>query len=542
MGGDRAIHLVDRAFAGSDTLATSRALSLALRREGFDLVVCGRSSVDGETSQVGPEVAEMLGLPQVTNVTGLELDVGQDGVPVRLTARRLTEEGRQLVSCPLPALVTVTEGVAPEVYPSRDALAAAADLPIDVVTAADLSQDASLFGLEGSPTWVRGFDVVESHRDGIVARDEPVPDAVERMLDYLEERGVFDDESAEQRERRPRGPRRSAGEAGPTWVLAELAGDEPRRVTLELLGEAGRLAAEVGSSVEALVVGHGVGGHAGALTAHGADRVLTADDERLAPFDAELTAAVVADAVRERAPYALLAPSTIDGRDAAARVAARLGLGLTGDCVGLEIDGEGRLVQLKPAFAGNVVAPILSKTVPQMATVRPGLLDPAAPDWSIAPEVVPLDVGAVGERRVRVLEEAREPDGVADLDNANAIVAVGMGAASPDGLALARQLADALGAQLGTTRDVVDAGWLPRQLQIGLSGKAVAPRLYVAVALRGPFNHTVGIRKAGTVVAINNSARAPIFRDADFGILADYADAIPTLIAALRRRGLAAGP
>ena len=538
MGGDRGIHLVDRAFAGSDTLATSRALSMALRREGFDLIVCGRNSVDGETSQVGPEIAEMLDLPQVTNVSGLELSSSLDGI----TARRLTEEGHQLASCALPALVTVTEGVAPEVYPSREALETARGLPIAQVTAADLSQDTSLFGLDGSPTWVRGFDVVESRRDGIVARDQPVQDSVKQLLDYLEARSAFDEGRAGRRERRPRGPRLSTGETGAVWVLAELVNDDIRPVTLELLGEARELASEIGSSVEALLIGHGVGAQARSLTAHGADRVLVADDARLAVFDAELTASVIADAVRERGPYAVLAPSTINGRDAAARAAARLGLGLTGDCVGLEIDDEGRLVQLKPAFGGNIVAPILSRTTPQMATVRPGLLDPVVPDWSIEPEVTPLAVGGLGQGRVRVLESVEEPAGRAALENARAIVAAGMGVGGPENLGVVRELADALGAPLGATRDVVDAGWLPRQLQIGLSGKAVAPELYVAVALRGPFNHTVGIRKAGTVVAINNSARAPIFRAADFGILGDYAEVLPVLIEAMERRGLTAGP
>ena len=124
----------------------------------------------------------------------------------------------------------------------------------------------------------------------------------------------------------------------------------------------------------------------------------------------------------------------------------------------------------------------------------------------------------------------------AELEHARVVVSVGMGIGGPENLDVARELADALGGSLGATRDLVDAGWMPRQHQVGLSGKAVSPRLYVAIALRGPLNHTVGIRKAGTVIAVNNSLRAPIFRAADFGIVGDYAEVVPALTAAVRAR------
>jgi len=536
MGGDRALHLVDPAFAGSDTLATARALSMALRPEGFDLIVCGRNSVDGETSQVGPEIAELLDLPQVTGVSRLEVSDSGKG----LTAERLTDEGHQLVHCPLPALITVTEGVAPETFPSREAMEAARQLPIMKIAAAELSTDTSIFGLEGSPTWVRGFDVVESSREGIVVRDQPVEDSVSQLLDYLQRRGVFEDTRPRDEQRQPRGPKRHTGDSGAVWVVAELTANEVRAVTLELLGRATELASEIGSSVEALLIGHGVERHAASLTAHGADRVLVADDERLAGYDTELVTGLITAAVQAHSPYALLIPSTVNGRDLAARLAARMELGLTGDCVGLEIDEERRLIQLKPAFGGNIVAPILSSTRPQMATVRPGIVEAVAPDWSVEPEVVGLGVGDLGVPRVRVLETVEDSSAEgAQLEHARAIVAVGMGIGGPENLGVVRELADALGASLGVTRDVADAGWLPRQYQIGLSGKAVSPELYIAVALRGPFNHTVGIRKSGTVVAINSSARAPIFKAADFGILGDYAEVVPAITEALQKRGLA---
>ena len=538
MGADRAVHLLDQVFAGSDTLATARALSMALRREHFDLVICGLNSVDAETGQVGPEIAELLGVPQITAVTRLEVSDSGAGI----TAERLTDAGHDLVYCPLPALITVTEGVAPELYPSPQALEAVRDEDLTELVAADLSEDRSLFGPEGSPTWVSGIQAVESERDGVVIRDTSVEEAVERLLEYLEERGVLAEQDGGRPVGKPRGPRLAPERPGAICVMAELMGGEPRTVTFELLGSARELGREAGAGTEALLVGHDVERHVTTLTAYGADCVRVADDPRFALYDTELYSAVVAQVIEEDRPYALLVPSTIMGRDLAARVAARLGLGLTGDCIGLEIDAEGRLVQLKPAFGGNIVAPILSSTMPQMATVRPGVLAPVAPDWSVEAEVRRLSLHELPEPRVRVLESVTDASAVgAGLEHARVIVAVGMGVGGPENVSVVRELADVLGAPLGTTRDVADLGWLPRQHQIGLSGKSVAPDLYIAVAIRGPFNHTVGIQKAGTVVAINNSARAPIFRAADFGIVGDYAEVVPALAKALRARVRASG-
>ncbi len=533
MGADRAVHLSDRAFAGADTLATARALSLALKREYFDLIICGLNSVDAETGQVGPEVAAMLGLPQITGVRRIEFsDSGKS-----IAAERLTDDGHEVVYCPLPALITVTEGIAPEVYPRREAMEAAKSKPIETLTASDLSKDASIFGTNGSPTWVSEIYSVETRREGRVIRDTSVKEAVREVVDYLDERGAFDETAGDDSEGIPRGPRRERGSDGPIWVVAEILGGEVRQVTLELLGRARQLAEQLGTSVEALLMGKGVERHIAALTAYGADRIHVADDERLEHYSTETYTAILMDAIREQKPYAVLAPSTVNGRDLAARVAAALELGLTGDCIGLEIDSEKRLIQLKPAFGGSIVAPILSKTKPYMATVRPGILTPAVPDGSIEPVVRMLPLDGLTEPRVRILESVVDESAEgAELERARRIVAFGKGIGGPENIGVVRELAEALDAAIGATRDVVELGWIAKQHQVGLSGKSVAPKLYVAVALRGAFNHTVGIQKAGTVVAINNNARAQIFQSADLGIVGDYAEIVPALTDAVRLR------
>ncbi len=546
MGADRAVHLNDRAFAGSDTLATSRALALALEREQPDLVICGRNSTDAETGQVGPEIAELLGVPQITAVSKLDMDPDAGSI----SATRLTDEGHQELECPLPALVTITDGAAEEVYPRREAMQEAASRPIEQLTASDLTDDTSKFGLDGSPTWVDEIFSLESTRLGTVVRDLPPQEAVAQMMEFLEERGVFGPSTSSGsttlepapdlvrgRTAAARGPRLERGSQGAIWVTAEVIGGVVRPVTLELLGRARELAAQIGTNVEAVLIGDDDEGRIRQLTAYGADTVHVAAGPGLSEYDTEAHTAALTAAINAHSPYAVLVPSTANGRDLAARVAGRLELGLTGDCVGLDIDDEGRLSQLKPAFGGSIVAPILSRTLPNMATVRSGILTACEPDESVEPVVNRIDVGTVAASAVRVLRSVSDESAEgAELERAARVVSVGMGIGGPENLGPIRELASALGASIGTTRDVCDLGWLPRQYQIGLSGKAVAPELYIAVALRGPFNHTVGIQQSGTIVAINNSARSQIFRASDFGILGDWNEIVPELTSAVRQR------
>ncbi len=525
LGATRGVHLSDRAFAGADTLATAHALAAAIKREGADLVFCGRYSVDAETAQVGPEVAELLGWPQVTAARKLTLAAG------RATVERETDEGTETIDVPLPFLLTATEDLAPERFPTRKDREAAKTKTVATLTAADLGGDVNRFGAPGSPTSVREIVSVESKRQcRFVA-------TVDELVAALRDEGLG-------------GTWKRPGPAAPAQlapgratradrsmlVVVETLGDRVRRVTFELLGKASELAATLGGDVLALAIGRDVARHAPALAAHGADRVLVADAAHLAPFAVEPHAEVLARVIAERKPHSVLFGSTAVGRDLAPRVAARLGLGLTSDCIDLAIDGEGRLVQHKPAFGGNIVAPILSRTFPQMATVRPGILQAARPDET---RRAPTDAVATDAAppRAKVVSVARDAGGeAADLDTAEIVVGFGMGIGGPDKLGPIRDLARALGAPLATTRDCCDKGWLPRQHQVGLTGRAIAPRLYFAIGIRGAFEHTVGIRKAGLVVAINPDEQAWIWDAADLGVKADWNAIVPALTAAISGR------
>jgi len=527
LGADRAIHMVDRAFAGSDTLATACALAMAIKREEFDLILCGRHSTDAETGQVGPELAEFLGIPQVTAVQKLSVEAG------KITVERETDMGVETLECSLPALLSATEDLAPERFPSKAEREKAKEKPIEEITAGDLSTDLSLFGSSGSPTWVTSIETVEVAREKRVIEGESLPGQVDQLVQALLERGLFGQWIEEDREGRQR--QKSDVPGGKSiWVVAEILNGSVRPVSLELLGKAADLAEETGGKVAALIMGKGLDGYVQTLGSHGADTVYLADDPRLEPYTTEAHTAVLVQVIQTLHPAVVLIPSTVNGRDLAPRAAARLKLGLTGDCIDLGIDSQGRLLQYKPAFGGNVVAPILSRTSPEMATLRPGMLKQLPPDPSRQARVERIPVDGLAEGRVRVTAQSSEEAArAATLDSAEIVVGVGKGVGDQGNLGVVEKLAEILDAPLATTRDVADLGWLPRQHQVGLTGRAIAPKLYFAIAIRGAFEHLVGIRRAGTVVAINKNPKAPIFKAADLGIVGDYAEVVPLLTAAL---------
>ncbi|MBI4785977.1 MAG: electron transfer flavoprotein alpha/ beta subunit [Chloroflexi bacterium] len=523
MGADRAVHLLGREFARADTLATARALALACRQIGFDLIFCGKYSTDAETAQVPAMLAEFLDVPQVTAVTGLQIS------DKTITAVRETDAGLETVECELPAVLSAAERLVKPLKVAPGQLEQGTQKPLQVISPADLSTDMSQFGLAGSPTWVSEIYSIAPQRKRIVcAADQDVNAVAQQVVQDLLAEGLFGEWKSKPRVSIAPKPRQVGG-TRPIWVVAELAGHEIRPVTLELLGRAVQLANEFDGEVAAVLLGHDVGAHAQTLAAYGADTIYLADAPALATYSTETFTAILADAIRQHDPYAVLIPSTSQGRDLAPRVAARLEMGLTGDCIGLEIDGEGRLVQLKPAFGGNIVAPILSKTRPAMATVRPGMLQTADPDVSRRFAIEPLPTANVIAPRVRVISAESVARVGVELDSADVIVGVGTGIGGPENLPRVQELADALSAPIGGTRKVVDAGWLPRQAQIGLTGRSIAPRLYVAIGIGGKFNHTVGIQRSGLILAINNNPEAEIFKQCDYGIVGDWGQVVAAL-------------
>jgi electron transfer flavoprotein alpha subunit len=321
------------------------------------------------------------------------------------------------------------------------------------------------------------------------------------------------------------------------WIVCEI--DLEGRITrgtLELLSRGDELASRLGGALVAVGLDAGVARHAGLLASFGADLVMTVEHPALASYTPEAAAEAAAQLVLAHAPWGILIGATERGRDWGPRLAARLGLGLTGDAIDIELDAENRMVALKPAFGGNIVAPIYSKTFPQMATVRPGVLELAAPSESKQAEIqiAQMELNAPKSRLIKA-HSTLDPT-IVQLEGAEVVVGIGTGVGGPDGVAKVAAFARVLGAAMCATRRVTDQGWVPRQLQVGLTGKSIDPRLYIAVGVRGAPNHTCGLKRAQTVVAINNDADALIFERANIGLVADWQSVLPALQDAFQRR------
>lgn len=297
---------------------------------------------------------------------------------------------------------------------------------------------------------------------------------------------------------------------------------EPGRPQLarEMLGAAARLATAIGGWVTAIASASLAHDRAGSW---GADELLRLTGGT-GPED---IACAIGKWCETTSPWAILAPGTMWGREVAARVAVILQAGLTGDAVDLGIDGA-RLVAWKPAFGGRLVASVTATSAVQMITVRPGALS-LVPVQGHTAVVTQLPVDRRG--RVTVLGAGTDDD-LDLLVNASVVIGVGTGVAVEDYPAL-HPLLDVLGARLAATRRVTDRGWLPRSRQVGLTGLSISPRLYVAVGLSGKFNHMIGVRGAGCVLAVNSDPHAPVFEGADIGIVADWRQVVPQLVVAL---------
>ena len=322
------------------------------------------------------------------------------------------------------------------------------------------------------------------------------------------------------------------------WVVAETNEGRLRSVAFELTSKGRELADKLGEPLTAVLIGHEIEGLADSLVHQGADGVLVVDDKIFADYTTDAYTIAVSSLIAQRKPNVVLYGATTNGRDLAPRVAARMGLGLTADCTGLEIDDEGQLVQTRPAFGGNIMAEIISPYKrPQMSTVRPNVFKPGEPDSSRSGEIekVEINISPV-QVRTRVLEKVKEGiEGMKSVEEADVIVCSGRGIKDPANLEMPKQLADLLDAAVGGSRPIVDLGWLPPSQQVGQSGRTVCPKLYFALGISGAIQHIAGMSSADIIVAINKDPEAPIFEIADFGIVGDIFQVLPEVIAEIKR-------
>ncbi len=322
-------------------------------------------------------------------------------------------------------------------------------------------------------------------------------------------------------------------EHGNVLVFAEQENGEIHPVSYELLGKGSEISKKMGVELDSVLLGYRLEEKANGLVHYGAERVFLLDHPSLRDFDVVRYSRNLVKLVKELRPDVFLFGATRIGRVLAPRVAAALRTGLTADCIDLDVDDEGNLIQIRPAFSGNILAQIKTRTKPQMATVRYKVMKMRDKDLSRRGEIIWRDVEVIENTGLRILEKI-EADEV-NLTEAEVIVSAGRGLKKPEDFKIIEDLAMVLGGAVGSSRPLVDAGWISKDHQVGFSGNIVKPKVYIACGISGSPQHLFGMRDSEVIIAINKDPSAPIFKFSDYGVVGDLYEIIPLLIEELKK-------
>ena len=332
------------------------------------------------------------------------------------------------------------------------------------------------------------------------------------------------------------------------FVFAQQVDNVLDGVAFELLGKGKDLAKDLNTEVTAVLIGSGVKGLADQLAEYGADRVIVVDDPELKDYRTEPYAHALASVINEYKPEIMLVGATAIGRDLGPTVSARVKTGLTADCTSLEIGDfplvatpgkeqkHNQLLMTRPAFGGNTIATIACPDHrPQMATVRPGVMQKIAPITGAKANVVEFNPGFTPNNRyVEILNIVKAVKTTANIMDAKILVSGGRGVGSKENFKLLEDLAEVLGGTVSCSRAVVENGWLPVDLKVGQTGKTVRPQIYFAIGISGAIQHVAGMEDSDLIIAINKDEDAPIFDVADYGLVGDLNKIVPALTAALK--------
>ncbi|MCI8793541.1 MAG: electron transfer flavoprotein subunit alpha/FixB family protein [Eubacterium sp.] len=330
------------------------------------------------------------------------------------------------------------------------------------------------------------------------------------------------------------------------YVFAQQVDGEVSGIAYELLGKAKDLAKDLDTDVTAVLLGSGVMGLADGLAEYGADKVIVVDDKELEVYRTEPYAHALSSVINEYKPEIMLVGATAIGRDLGPRVSARVATGLTADCTVLEIGDftdmatkevlPKQLLMTRPAFGGNTIATIACPyNRPQMATVRPGVMQKIAPITGAKANVIEYNPGFTPDNKyVEILEVVKSVADTVDIQDAKILVSGGRGVGSEENFKLLQDLADVMGGTVSCSRAVVENGWMPQERQVGQTGKTVRPSVYFAIGISGAIQHVAGMEEADIIVAINKDETAPIFDVADYGLVGDLNKIVPQLTEMLK--------
>jgi electron transfer flavoprotein alpha subunit len=554
VGADIGVLLTDRKLGGADTAATAYPIAttiLKVEKEIFNgdreyMIFTGMQSIDGDTAQVPPEVAEELGIPHIAYATSFNFNKGN------LQIDRITRRGTQTVApVSYPCVVTVTKWTEPPNATFGRTRWARSQKLIQW-SAADINAKDKRLGLGGS--WTSVFRIF-SPRD-VSKRTCVFESDYSKLVSLVKETFKKKLEATQETEEQvkyhiPEG--KTPTYKGEVWVFAEQEGGQINPASFELLGKATELAGQLNEKVGAVLVGKDIKKISSELATYGANKVYVIEHDLLNDFLPVPYTKAISGLIEQYKPQMMLFSATPLGRELGPRIAYHTNSGLTADCTALDIfdykkgsqENIAVLRQTRPALGGNIMASIMSQNSKvQMSTVRPGVMRANKPDKTkqaeiieYKPDLTPSDAG------VRIVSTEVKPPS-AELSEAVVIVAGGGGCKSRDGYercipSLAEHLGKFLGqkAMIAASRVAVESGFIDRSHQVGQTGLTVKPRVYVAAGISGAVQHVTGMQNSDVIIAINKDPNARIFKTADFGIVGSIEEVVPELIKALDSQG-----
>ncbi|MGC9071395.1 MAG: electron transfer flavoprotein subunit alpha/FixB family protein [Acidilobus sp.] len=320
------------------------------------------------------------------------------------------------------------------------------------------------------------------------------------------------------------------------WVVGEVGPEGILEPSLQMLTPAKRVADKLKVKITGVLTGYGVRNFAKQFIEHGADEVIVVDDERLREYSPQVYGEVIVQLARKYKPEMIFVAGTMRGRELAPYIANHLRAGITADCTDFDVDEKTRDVfQIRPPFGAVLLAYIRTPNRrPQMATARPNVFSLPPRDPSRTGEVIDEHVEHVPRPKARLVSRKVIPRTETPIEKAEIVIGGGKGLGTAEGFKTLEELAKTMGAVVGGSRKAVDLGWIPHERQIGQTGKSIKSVIYIAVGISGAAQHMFGVREAGVVIAINKDPSAPIFSQADYGVIADYRDVIPSLIKRLK--------
>ena len=323
---------------------------------------------------------------------------------------------------------------------------------------------------------------------------------------------------------------------GAFWSIVEDDRQgNPKKVMAEVLGEASRLAGQAGGQAEAVwLTDKATPEGVKQLGEFGAKRVWVLENPALATYRGEVWTPILADLAAKESPQAILAPVTTRQRELMARLAARLGAGLSADSTALALE-EGKLVATRPVYAGKLLSKVTWSKTPWLATLRPNVFRPAEPQAGASPQVERPAVTVPAEAMKLVERKEEAATGLPELAEAEIVVSGGRGLKGPENFVILEDLAKVVGAAVGASRAAVDAGWRPHRFQIGQTGRTISPKLYMGFGISGAIQHLAGMRTSKVICAVNKDPEAPIFKIADYGIVGDLFEVAPLLTAEFKK-------